>query len=111
MISPYGREEIDYIVKNVAKVKKQLKFDTFRHMVACKILDEGTFLFGNEELFNNIKQMLKEEGIGDRILAMEERALLFRKKAEEHLLGDDPQKALQDDTCLFYPTEESEEFE
>ena len=109
--SPYDKEEIDYIVKNVSKVKEQLKFDTFKHMVACKILCEGTFLFGNEELFNVVKQMLMEEGINDKIAAMEEKAQLFRKRAEEHLLGSDPENALQDDEFLFYPTEESEEFE
>ena len=111
LISPYGREEIDYIVKNVSKVKEQLKFDTFKHMVACKILCEGTFLFGNEELFNRVKQMLKDEKIGEKIRAMEEKALEFRKRAEGRLLGGDPEKALQDNEYLFYPTEESEEFE
>ena len=111
LISPYNKEEIDYIVKTVSTVREQLKFDTFKHMVACKILREGTFLFGNEELFNSIKQMLMEEGINDKILVMEEKALQFRRKAEEHLLGGDPEKALQDNEYLFYPTEESEEFE
>lgn len=111
LISPYDKEEIDYIVKSVSKVKEQIKFDTFKHMVACKILCEGTYLFGNEELFNSIKNMLKDEGIGDKVRAMEEKAHQFRKKAEERLLGDKPEKALQDDEYLFYPTEESEEFE
>jgi hypothetical protein len=111
LISPFGREEIDYIVKNISKVKEQLKFQTFKHMVACKIMNEGTFLFGNEELFNSIKHMLMDAGIGEKIIAMEEKALQFRKKAEEHLLGADPEKALQDNEFLFYPTEESEEFE
>lgn len=111
LISPFEKEEIDYIVKSVSKVKEQLKFDTFKHMVACKILCEGTLLFGNEELFNSIKQMLMDEGIGDKINAMEESALRFRRKAEERLLGSDPERALQDNEFLFYPTEESEEFE
>ena len=111
LISPYNKEEIDYIVKSVSRVREQLKFDTFKHMVACKILCEGTFLFGNEELFNRIKQMLMEEGISNKILEMEENALQFRRKAEERLLGKDPEKALQDNEYLFYPTEESEEFE
>ena len=52
-----------------------------------------------------------DEGIGDKIQAMEENALQFRRKAEERLLGNDPEKALQDNEYLFYPTEESEEFE
>ena len=44
-------------------------------------------------------------------MAMEEKALQFRRRAEERLLGNDPEKALQDDAYLFYPVEESEEFE
>ena len=111
LISPFNREEIDYIVKSVSKVKEQLKFDTFKHQVACKILNEGNFLFGNKELFATIKQMLEEERINEKINAMEERAFRFRERAEKHLLGPDPEKALQDDNCLFYPVEESEEFE
>ena len=111
LINPYNREEIDYIVKSVSRVREQLKFDTFKHMVACKILYEGTFLFGSEELFHSIKEMLMDEGIGDRITAMEEKALRFRRRAENGLLGNDPVKALQDDAYLFYPIEESEEFE
>ncbi len=111
LINPYNREEIDYIVKSVSRVREQLKFDTFKHMVACKILHEGTFLFGSEELFHRIKQMLMDEGIADRITAMEENALRFRRRAEDGLLGNDPVKALQDDAYLFYPIEESEEFE
>ncbi|MDM7917704.1 MAG: hypothetical protein QUS12_00880 [Methanosarcina sp.] len=111
LLSPYTREEIDYIVKPVSKVKEQLKFDTFNHMVACKILDEGRFLFGNEGLFTSIKQMLLEEGINKKIREMEAMALKFRKKAEEKLLGDNPEQALHDDEYLFYPVEKSEEFE
>lgn len=111
LISPYNREEIDYIVKTLSTVREQLKFDTFKHMVACKILDEGTFLFGNEALFNQIKQMLMKEGISQKIRDMEETALMFRKRAEEKLLGDNPEQALHDDEYLFYPVEESEEFE
>ncbi len=111
LLSPYKREEIDYIVKSVSKVKEQLKFDTFKHQVACKILNEGNFLFGNEELFKTIKQMLEEEKINEKINAMQEKALRFRDEAESHLLGADPEKAMQDDNCLFYPVEESEEFE
>jgi len=111
ILSPYDREEIDYIVKNVSRVREQVKFDTFKHMVACKILHEGTFLFGSEEIFHTVKQMLMKNGIREKIRALEKKAKDFRRVAEEHLLGNDPQKAMEDNTFLFYPTEESEEFE
>lgn len=111
LINPYDKEEIDYIVKNISRVKKQIKFDTFKHMVACKILNEGTYLYGNAGLFHTVKQMLIQSGIRKKIEAMERRAKDFRRMAEEYLLGDDPQKAMEENIFLFYPTEESEEFE
>ncbi len=111
LINPYGREEIDYIVKNISRVEEQIKFDTFKHMVACKILHEGTFLYGNADIFHSIKQMLIQRGIGEKINAMEKSAKKFRRTAEKYLLGDDPQKAMEENIFLFYPTEESEEFE
>lgn len=111
LINPYDKEEIDYIVKNISRVEEQVKFDTFKHMVACKILNEGTFLYGNEQLFHRVKQMLIQKGIGKKIETMERRARDFRRTAEEHLLGDDPHKAMEENSFLFYPTEESEEFE
>jgi hypothetical protein len=55
--------------------------------------------------------MLVDEGVSQRIKEMEETALVFRNRAEEKLLGDNPEQALHDDEYLFYPVEESEEFE
>jgi len=40
LITPHLREEIDYIVKDMNRVREQMKFETFKHMVACKILHE-----------------------------------------------------------------------
>ncbi|MFC1495296.1 hypothetical protein ACFL6W_08450 [Thermodesulfobacteriota bacterium] len=111
LINPYDREEIDYIVKNISRVREQIDFDSFKKMVACKILHEGTFLYGNEELFHTVKQMLIRGGIRGKIEKMEKRAKDFRRKAKEYLLGDDPQKAMEENMFLFFPTEESEEFE
>jgi hypothetical protein len=44
LITPHLREEIDYIVKKLERVREQVRFDTFKHMVACKLLQEGTLL-------------------------------------------------------------------
>lgn len=110
LINPYLLEEIDYIVKYLDRVRKQLKFDTFPHMVACKILKEGAFLYGNEELFHILKIMLKDYGVIEKLDEMEEKAKLFRGKAEEYLLIEDPERIRQESLNLFYPTEESEEF-
>lgn len=111
LITPHLREEIDYIVKNLDRVREQLRFDTFKHMVACKLLQEGTLLYGSEELFHILKSMLRDHGVIQKLEKLEIRARLFRKEAEDYLLTEDPQKIREESLNLFYPTEESEEFE
>ena len=111
LLNPYMKEEIDYIVKDISRVKEQVKFKTFKHMVACKILHEGTLLFGSEDIFHTIKSLLREEGVYEKIDTLERSAVEFRLKAENYLLKEDIKKIKKDSYHLFYPTEESEEFE
>jgi len=111
LMTPHVREEIDYVVKDMTRVREQLCFDTFRHMVACKILDEGALLYGSEALFSSIKEMLREKGISTRLKDLENRARHFRGEAERCLLAEDPRRIREAYQHLFYPTEESEEFE
>ena len=111
LVTPHMREEIDYVIKKIRKVQRQLSFDTFRHKVACKIMHEGTYLCGNEKLFHQIKVMLRESGVAEKIDQMERRATIFRREAEHYLLHEDPKKILEKSLSLFYPADESEEFE
>jgi hypothetical protein len=111
LITPHIREEIDYIIKDLSKFREQLAFDTFKHMVACKIMHEGTLLCGSEDLFCRIKGMLGKQGIVKRLNELERRARRFRDYAEDYLLREDPKTIKEDRLYLFYPTEESEEFE
>jgi hypothetical protein len=111
LTTPQLREEIDYVIKDLDRVREQLRFDTFRHMVACKIMQEGTRLYGDEGLFTTVKQMLAESGAAARLNDMEREAGRFRSKARETLLREDLETIRRDHLDLFYPTEESEEFE
>jgi hypothetical protein len=111
LITPHLREEVDYVVKDLARVREQMGFDTFKRMVACKILQESTLLFGKQDLFEAIKSMLLEQGITEKLMRMEENAAIFRRDAEATLLREDPEKIKNEGLYLFYPTEESEEFE
>jgi len=111
LITPHLREEVDYVVKDLARVREQMGFDTFKRMVACKILQESTLLFGKQDLFEAIKSMLLEQGITEKLMRMEENAAIFRRDAEATLLREDPAKIKNEGLYLFYPTEESEEFE
>ena len=111
LITPHVKEELDYIVKKLERVREQIRFDTFKHMVACKILHEGTLLYGSEDLFSYVKTMLFQAGIKDKLNDLEKRAKVSRKEMEEYLLSMTPEKIRDEALYLFYPTEESEEFE
>ncbi len=109
--TPHIREEIDYIVKKIGRVREQVRFNNFKHMVACKILQEGTLLYGSEDLFSTVKAMLWEMGVIKRLNDLEERAKALRKDAEDYLIFHDPNEIKKEKLHFFYPTEESEEFE
>lgn len=111
LIAPSVREEIDYVVKNMERVMEQLHFDTFKRMVACKILQEGMLLSGSQSLFDEIRAMLVSRGITEKLEEMEARARMFRRNAEDYLLNTEPSRISREDLNLFYTTEESEEFE
>lgn len=109
--APHLKEEIDYVVKDLGRVKEQLAFKTFKHMVACKILHEGWLLYGDKKLFDLIKRLLNHHCITEKLEEMEIRARAFRRHAEVYLLEEEIETIKKDRLHLFYPTEESEEFE
>lgn len=109
LVLPQIREEIDYVIKDVAKVVTQLQFDSFRHMVACKILHESEFLCGNATLFARIKHLVDEAGIAGKLACMEDRAIREREAAEKQLAGHPVAEQIQSWQHLFYTSEEQEE--
>ncbi|MCD6298936.1 MAG: hypothetical protein J7M30_17470 [Deltaproteobacteria bacterium] len=111
LIAPHIREEIDYIVKDMARVREQMRFDSFKHLLACKILQEGTLLYGNEDIFHYVKAMLRDTGVAGQLEGLETRAKAFRRDAEEYLLREDTDKIKEESLYLLYPSDESEEFE
>jgi len=111
LVTPHLKEEIDYVVKDIDRIREQLRFDTFKRMVACKILYEGRLLQGSKDIFSTIKGLLREQGIEQRLIEMEEKARAFRLRAETLLLEGDPREVKEKYLDLFYPSEESEEFE
>ena len=112
LITPSVREEVDYVVKKMARVEEQLRFDTFKRMVACKILHEGVLLHGSAAMFEGIKSRLRDLGIARKLEAMEEEARVSRNARQEHLLHHCRAETMKSaDRTLFYSTEESEEFE
>ena len=105
---PDHQEEIDYVIKPLAKVRQQLAFDRFEHMVACKILCECQLLYGSPFLYAEIKQLVAASRVCVKLDAMEAAAEAERHTAEQTLLDlgtPDPANHLH----LFFTREESDE--
>lgn len=111
LLTPHLREEIDYVIKPFRKVREQVRFDSFSHMLACKILQEGTFLYGNELLFQDVKALLRTQGVVEKLKRMETLAGTHRRNAERLLKDVTSGEISQETMNHFYPSEESEEFE
>jgi len=108
LVLPQFREEIDYVVKDMAKVMTQLSFDSLRHMIACKILHESELLYGSVELFVRIKRLVNEFDIPSKLACMEDRATWEREIAEMQLAGP-ANKQARAWQHLFFTGEEREE--
>jgi hypothetical protein len=109
LISPSYREELDYLIKDMTTVCKQMAFDTFEHMVACKILDEAEYLYGSSEIFQTVKNLLREHSIPRALQQLEEQAAAERAEAERILRTVDGEQSGGRYLSLFYPSDESDE--
>jgi len=103
------REEIDYLIKNISRIREQLKFDFFSSKVACKILDEAQFLYGNPAVHQKVKDLILEHGIKDRLKELEQQATLSRESAEAQLLHTGAEKDWSEILNLFYTHAEEDE--
>ncbi len=109
--SPSINEEVDYVVKKLERVREQVHFDTFKHMVACKILHEGKLIGGSDQFYHEVMRLLADHGVLEKLGKLQEAATGFRKQEEEFLVQSDAKSVNREDLYFFYPAEESEEFE
>jgi hypothetical protein len=109
--SPSINEEVDYVVKKLERVRKQVRFDTFKHMVACKILQEGKLIGGSDRFHRDVMRLLEDHGVVEKLDRLQQAAIAFRKQEEEFLVRSDSKTIHREDLYFFYPAEESEEFE
>ena len=109
--SPSINEEVDYVVKKMERVREQVRFDSFKNMVACKILQEGKLIGGSDLVHDEVFGLLKENGVIEKLERLQESAIAFRKQEEEFLIRSDAKMINPKDLYFFYPAEESEEFE
>jgi hypothetical protein len=103
------REEIDYLIKTISRVREQLRFDIFSSMVACKILDEAQLLYGSPSVFEEVKKLVADHGIPERLRQLEQQAALSRKSAETQLLQAGEEKNSSEYLNLFYTHAEEDE--
>jgi hypothetical protein len=103
------REEIDYLIKTMSRVREQLKFDIFSSKVACKILDEGQLLYGSEAVFQKVKDLVVEFGVPAQLRSLEQQATASRDLAEAQLLNVNPEADSSDYLNLFYTRAEEDE--
>jgi len=104
-----NREEIDYLIKTISRVREQLRFDIFSSKVACKILDEGQFLYGNPAVYQKVKDLIIEYGIKERLKELEQQATISRESAEAQLLHVGAEKDRSEYLNLFYTHAEEDE--
>lgn len=109
LVHPNYNEEIDYLVKDIDRVRQQLAFDTFQHMIASKIIHEGELLCGSSAVFRKIKAMVEEMKVSEKIAEMERRAAEYRNQAEISLLQADAASVGSPFLNLFYTSEEGDE--
>jgi len=108
--NPSYREEIDYVIKDISRVDKQLEFKDFESMVASKVLEEGKFLCGSYALFSEIKKMVADRGIPEKLSVLKEKASIERENARLKLLEINDSIIDKGMMHLFYTTDEREEF-
>jgi hypothetical protein len=111
LISPAVNEEVDYVVKKMERVREQVRFDNFKSMVACKILQEGMLIGGSEGFYREVIQLLPDNGVLEKLDDLQEAAIAFRKEQEDFLVQRDADQITPEELYFFYPAEESEEFE
>lgn len=109
LVHPGHREEIDYIIKRLSKVREQVAFDSFEHGVAAKILHEGQLLCGSFTVFEEVKRLVAEAGVPQRIAELEAVAVADRELAAQHLLETAADQRVGEFFNLFYTREEGDE--
>ncbi len=109
--NPASREEVDYVVKRLSRLAEQTAFDTFPHMVACKVFDEARYVRGNAALHEAGRRLLAERGIVEQLRDLEAQAIERRAAREEYLLGVAGDRLPVADQPQFFNDDEAAEFE
>ena len=73
--------------------------------------EAGALPRGSDRLYHEVMRLFEDHGVLDKLGRLQEAAIAFRKLEEEFLVQSDAKIINREDLYLFYPAEESEEFE
>ncbi|MBR9690303.1 hypothetical protein GOV08_01325 [Candidatus Woesearchaeota archaeon] len=85
---PPHKEEVDFKLKDIDVVKEQTGMTSTEDLIACKIMNESLFLYGNKKLYQKVIEILKEKGALDKLEELHEQAILNRNREEQEILNN-----------------------
>lgn len=109
--NPAFREEVDYVVKPLARLREQAAFASFTDMVACKVFEESELVYGSERLHAAGLRVLDEAFVPARLRELEFQAASLREDQESYLSAIDSEELPVPDVVKFYTDAERGEFE
>ena len=83
-----NREEVDYIIKSVGRVREQTAMSTPRSIVASKIILESVLIYGSQSLYEMAKGIVISSGAAEKLRAMALQAAQLRAAKEKQLLEE-----------------------
>lgn len=83
---PY-KEEIDYIIKGMDLVKKQSEMGSPSDAVACKIIAESEFLYGDSQMHTQALDFLQNSGAAEKLKELRKIASFRRDDYERSLIN------------------------
>lgn len=102
------KEELDYIIKRLSKVRKQARFDSFENKIACKIINESKFLYGSARIYSAVGEIMRKSRVPEKLIKLRKEATKNRAAAERRLLTKE-KPAENELRELFSTTEEFSE--
>lgn len=107
-------QEIDFLFKPISKMKSQFDYSDIHQKIACKILYESFFLFGNLEMYEELSADLQFSGVVEKIEADFLIALAQRQDTIKKIFNLDSTENVELDPeieSLFYFSQERLEFQ
>jgi len=107
---PNYRQEIDYVIKPVSRLKKQLGYGTIDEKIACKIVYESLFIWGSTPFYLKIRRLLETSGVNEMITSDFSKSIEERSAAVKELLNSNMSDISPEVMKLFFATQERVEF-